>query len=56
MASVVTHELEEATTDADPRCGCAWTFGQTLHTAANGARNLKQVPNANTCNVSLTPR
>ena len=84
MASVVAHELEEATTDADgtawyDRRGaenadkCAWTFGQTQYTAANGStynvtlptqaggsrnfliqRNLKQVHNANTCNMDST--
>lgn len=48
MASVVSHELEEAVTDPDlnawwNRSGyesadmCAWTFGQTIHTAANGS-------------------
>lgn len=49
MISVVAHELEEATTDADPRSGwtdsggaenadkCAWTFGHAQYTTANGA-------------------
>src|SRR5437868_11142888 len=49
MISVVAHELEEATTDPDPRSGwadsggaenadkCAWTFGQTQGQASNGA-------------------
>lgn len=49
MISVIAHELEETTTDADPRSGwadsggsenadkCAWTFGQTQSTAPNGA-------------------
>ena len=49
MISVIAHELEEATTDADPRSGwtdssgsenadkCAWTFGQTQQKAANGS-------------------
>ena len=47
MASIISHELEEAVTDPDlnawyDRSGqenadkCAWTFG-TLHTAANGS-------------------
>lgn len=80
MASIIAHELEEATTDPDPRSGwvdsggaenadkCAWTFGQTLLTAANGSvynmvlggrqfliqRNLKQNASGDTCNVDLT--
>ena len=49
MVSIIAHELEEATTDADPRSGwvdskgaenadkCAWTFGQALQTAPNGS-------------------
>ena len=49
MISVVAHELEEATTDPDPRSGwadsggaenadkCAWTFGSRQFTAPNGA-------------------
>ena len=52
MASIIAHELEEATTDPDlnawyDRRGyenadkCAWTFG-TTYTAANGAMaNMK---------------
>jgi Phosphate-induced protein 1 conserved region len=47
--SVLTHELEEANTDPDPRSGwtdssgaengdkCAWTFGTTLTKLASGA-------------------
>lgn len=54
MISVVAHELEEATTDADPRSGwsdssgaenadkCAWTFGHYQYQTANGAwANMK---------------
>lgn len=49
MVSVVAHELEEATTDPDPRSGwadsngsenadkCAWTFGQSQTQLATGA-------------------
>jgi Phosphate-induced protein 1 conserved region len=49
MISVVAHELEEATTDPDPRSGwadsagsenadkCAWTFGSSQFQVANGA-------------------
>jgi hypothetical protein len=49
MLSVVAHELEEATTDPDPRSGwvdasgaenadkCAWTFGHFQYTTANGS-------------------
>ena len=48
MASVISHELEEATTDphlnnwydsqgAENADKCAWTFGQNLQTAANGS-------------------
>jgi hypothetical protein len=49
MLSVVAHELEEATTDPDPRSGwvdsggsenadkCAWTFGSRQYLTANGA-------------------
>ena len=49
MISVIAHELEEANTDPNPRSGwtdsngaenadkCAWTFGQSLSKAANGA-------------------
>ncbi len=49
MISVIAHELEETTTDADPRSGwadsggaenadkCAWTFGSNQLTAPNGA-------------------
>ncbi|OLE54738.1 MAG: hypothetical protein AUG51_06420 [Acidobacteria bacterium 13_1_20CM_3_53_8] len=49
MISVVAHELEEATTDPDPRSGwadsggaenadkCAWTFGQSQTTLPSGA-------------------
>ncbi|HZS10507.1 MAG TPA: hypothetical protein VFD58_37105 [Blastocatellia bacterium] len=80
MASIIAHELEEATTDPDPRSGwvdsggaenadkCAWTFGQDLRIAPNGAtynvtlgtrnyliqRNLKHSSSGDTCNMSLT--
>jgi hypothetical protein len=49
MASVIAHELEEATTDPDPITGwadkngsenadkCAWTFGQKQSIAPNGS-------------------
>jgi hypothetical protein len=49
MVSVVAHELEEATTDADPSSGwvdsqgaenadkCAWTFGQNQQQLVTGA-------------------
>lgn len=49
MISVIAHELEEATTDPDPRSGwtdskgaenadkCAWTFGQSQSVASNGS-------------------
>jgi hypothetical protein len=49
MISVIAHELEEATTDPDPRSGwadasgaenadkCAWTFGSKQYKTANGA-------------------
>lgn len=48
MASVLVHELEEATTDPDlnawyDRRGsenadkCAWTFGQNMKTTSSGA-------------------
>jgi hypothetical protein len=49
MLSVVAHELEEATTDPDPRSGwvdasgaenadkCAWTFGHFQYQVANGS-------------------
>ena len=49
MISVIAHELEEATTDPDPRTGwadsggaenadkCAWTFGHFQYQAPNGA-------------------
>ncbi|MBU6259348.1 MAG: hypothetical protein KGL18_08730 [Burkholderiales bacterium] len=49
MVSVVAHELEETMTDPNPRTGwadsngaengdkCAWTFGQSLALAPNGA-------------------
>jgi hypothetical protein len=49
MVSIMAHELEESTTDPDPRSGwadgsgaengdkCAWTFGSRQFTAANGA-------------------
>ncbi len=49
MISVISHELEETTSDADPRSGwsdssgaengdkCAWTFGQIQQKASNGA-------------------
>ncbi len=49
MLSVVAHELEEALTDPNPSSGwvdssgaenadkCAWTFGHSQQTAANGA-------------------
>ncbi len=49
MISVIAHELEEATTDADPRSGwvdsggsenadkCAWTFGSRQTTLPSGA-------------------
>ena len=49
MISVIAHELEEATTDPDPRSGwadvngsenadkCAWTFGHYQYQVANGA-------------------
>jgi len=55
MISVIAHELEEATTDADPRSGwtdsggaenadkCAWTFGKTFTT-----------PNGSYANVTLS--
>lgn len=57
MISVIAHELEEATTDADPRSGwtdsngsenadkCAWTFGQTQYTATNGSTYNMQLGN-----------
>jgi Phosphate-induced protein 1 conserved region len=54
MVSVIAHELEEATTDPDPRSGwsdrrgqenadkCAWTFGHAQYQVANGAwANMK---------------
>lgn len=54
MISVIAHELEEATTDADPRSGwvdssgsenadkCAWTFGSNQYQVANGSwANMK---------------
>jgi hypothetical protein len=81
MASVIAHELEEATTDPDPLSGwsdghgsenadkCAWTFGQNMSIAPNGAlynmtlgvakrpfliqRNLKHSASGDTCNVNL---
>ena len=81
MVSIIAHELEEAATDADPGSNpgwydsagaenadkCAWTFGQTLLTAPNGAfynvtlgarnyliqRNLKHSTSGDTCNMSL---
>jgi Phosphate-induced protein 1 conserved region len=49
MISVIAHELEEATTDPDPRSGwadnrgqenadkCAWTFGHYQYQTANGS-------------------
>jgi hypothetical protein len=49
MISVIAHEIEEANTDPNPTTGwadsggaenadkCAWTFGQNLKTASNGA-------------------
>jgi hypothetical protein len=49
MISVIAHELEEATSDPDPRSGwadsrgqenadkCAWTFGHYQYQTANGA-------------------
>ena len=49
MISVIAHEIEEANTDPNPTSGwadsggaenadkCAWTFGQSLNKAANGA-------------------
>ena len=49
MISVIAHELEEATTDPDPRSGwvdsggaenadkCAWTFGHAQYQVANGS-------------------
>jgi hypothetical protein len=49
MISVMAHELEESTTDPDPRSGwadssggengdkCAWTFGSRQFTAPNGS-------------------
>jgi hypothetical protein len=49
MASVIAHELEEATTDPDPRSGwadsggsenadkCAWTFGNSQKIDSYGA-------------------
>ncbi len=49
MISVIAHELEEATTDPDPRSGwtdssgaenadkCAWTFGHAQFQVANGS-------------------
>ena len=79
MASIIAHELEEAATDPDPLSGwsdsrgaenadkCAWTFGQNLYAAPNGAtynmvlggrpfciqRNLKHSASGDTCNVDL---
>jgi hypothetical protein len=52
MASVVAHELEEATTDPDLNAWydatgnenadkCAWTFGTTYHSANNALANMK---------------
>ncbi len=50
MVSIIAHELEEATTDPDPRSGwadsggaenadkCAWTFGQNIQTLLSGAK------------------
>jgi hypothetical protein len=49
MISVIAHELEEATTDPDPRSGwvdssgaenadkCAWTFGHSQYQVGNGS-------------------
>ena len=49
MISVIAHELEEATTDPDPRSGwtdsggaenadkCAWTFGHAQYQVGNGS-------------------
>ncbi len=49
MVSVIAHELEESTTDPDPRSGwadsngnengdkCAWTFGTTQQQLPSGA-------------------
>ena len=79
MISVMTHELEETTSDPDinawyDRRGaengdkCAWTFGQTLSTAPNGAlynltlgarnyliqRNLKHAASGDKCFVDAT--
>lgn len=80
MVSIIMHELEEAVSDPDPRSGwadsggaenadkCAWTFGQNILTAPNGAkynvsmggrnyliqRNLKHSASGDTCNVDLT--
>ena len=54
MVSVISHELEEATTDPDPLSGwadsggsenadkCAWTFGHAQYQVANGSwANMK---------------
>jgi hypothetical protein len=53
MASIIAHELEEATTDPDLNAWydtrgyenadkCAWTFGSTIYTTSNGANaNMK---------------
>ncbi len=59
MVSVIAHELEEATTDADLNAWydsggsenadkCAWTFGQKLMQASNGAYYNVSLPSANT--------
>lgn len=79
MVSIIAHELEEAATDPDLNAWydsagaenadkCAWTFGQTLLKAPNGAiynvtlgsrnyliqRNLKHDATGDTCNMDLT--
>jgi hypothetical protein len=59
MISVISHELEETTTDADPRSGwtdssgaengdkCAWTFGQNQTLLPNGAYSNVQLGSKN---------
>ena len=58
MVSVIAHELEETNTDPNPNSGwadstgaenadkCAWTFGQHLNVAPNGASYNVTLPNA----------
>ena len=59
MVSVIAHELEEATSDPDLNAWydsggaenadkCAWTFGQKINTASNGAYYNVILPSANT--------